>query len=419
MSASTDRKNRQSARATGTDKKTLAAEKELKKQKKEKIKWIIVTAVIVLFFAFVVYLNTGAFYRGINGFTVNYPEDATLGIEAGSRSFSVAECNYVYNMQYMNLVSSYGDYASIIGLDTQKPLDEQQCGMTEEENYTWDQYFADSTKSFLTQLTVLCAYGDKLGIALDDADKAIIDENLATFDAATEYGYANADKFIAGNYGKGTNLKVARQIIELQQLAAKVQQQVSDSFSFTADELAEKYDSVKDDYDKFTYNFYLVKAATEKTTDEEGNEVDAKPTEEALADAKTCAETILAHITDEEMSLADAAKAEVADASVTEQKAVAGSKLESALSEWLVDAARVEGDAAVLESDDGAYVVVFGSRDGNEAPTEESGDLSYRDYVADSLLRDEALDNWSETVLGKVTGTSEVDTAFGMRYVGR
>lgn len=419
MSASTDRKNRQTARTAGTDKKTLAAQKELKKQKREKTKWIIVSVIIVLFFAFVLYLNTGAFYRGINGLTVNYPANAELNIEAGSRSFSVAECNYVYNMQYMNLVSSYGDYTSIIGLNTNQPLDEQQCGMTEEENYTWDQYFVDSTKNFLTQLTILNAYGEKLGITLDDEDMAIIEENLSSFDAATQYGYASPDKFIAGNYGKGANLDIVRDILELQQVAAKVQEYVSGGFTFSADELNEKYESVKNDYDKFDYSFYLVKAATEKTVDDEGNETEEAPTEEALAAAKTTADAIYAHMTDEGMSLADAAKAEVADASVSEKKAVAGSEVEAAVSEWLTNADRVEGDATALKSDDGAYVVVFGSRDGNEAPTEESGDMSYRDFIADSLLRDEALDSWAETTLDKVTAACEVDTAFGMRYVGR
>ena len=42
-----------------------------------------------------------------------------------------------------------------------------------------------------------------------------------------------------------------------------------------------------------------------------------------------------------------------------------------------------------------------------------------RDFIADSLLRDEALDSWAEATLDKVTAACEVDTAFGMRYVGR
>ena len=97
--------------------KTLASQKEEQKKKKEKIKWTVIGVLIVIFFAFVIYLNTGAFYRNLTGITVEYGASEELGIEAGSRSFTVAECNYVYNMQYMNLLNSYGDYASLIGLD--------------------------------------------------------------------------------------------------------------------------------------------------------------------------------------------------------------------------------------------------------------------------------------------------------------
>ena len=117
------------------------------KKKKEKTKWTIIGVLIVVFFAFVIYLNTGAFYRNLTGITVEYNASEELGIEAGSRSFSVAECNYVYNMQYMNILNSYGDYASLIGLDKSKPLDEQKCTISSDtdKDYTWDDYFMDST----------------------------------------------------------------------------------------------------------------------------------------------------------------------------------------------------------------------------------------------------------------------------------
>lgn len=146
MSASTERSSRQTDRYVGSDRKTLSSQKEAQKKKKEKIKWTVIGILIVVFFAFVIYLNTGAFYRNLTGMTVNYNASEELGVKAGSRSFSVAECNYVYNMQYMNIINSYGDYASLIGLDTSKPLDEQKCTMSGDkgEDYTWDDYFMDA-----------------------------------------------------------------------------------------------------------------------------------------------------------------------------------------------------------------------------------------------------------------------------------
>lgn len=42
-----------------TARKTMAAQKEELKKKKEKTKWTIIGVLIVVFFAFVIYLNTG------------------------------------------------------------------------------------------------------------------------------------------------------------------------------------------------------------------------------------------------------------------------------------------------------------------------------------------------------------------------
>lgn len=165
MSASTERKNRQTARSEGSYAKDINAKKEADKKKKQRTKWIIVGVALVIFFAFAIYLNSGALYRSLDALTVKNTE-VTVGdttISAGERGFSVAECNYVYHMQYISLMNTYGDYAStLFKLDTTKPLDEQTCPLNKEgkENYTWDQYFRDATKSQLVQLAAFEAYAE-------------------------------------------------------------------------------------------------------------------------------------------------------------------------------------------------------------------------------------------------------------------
>ena len=417
MSASNERSARQAARTAGSDRRTLASQKEEQKKKKEKTKWIIIGVLIVVFFAFVIYLNTGAFYRNLTGITVEYNASEELGVEAGSRSFSVAECNYIYNMQYMNLLNSYGDYASLIGLDKSKPLDEQKCTMSGDsgENYTWDDYFMDNTKAFLKQLAALEAYAKANDITLDKDDNAIIDEQMATFDDATKYGYASADKFIAGNYGRGCNSAVVRSVMELQQLATKAQQSISDSYSFTASELAKKYESVKDDYDKFTYNFYLVKAET--VTSEDGTT--AAPTDEALSKAMDTANSIKDSMDKDGLSLKKAAQKAVKDAEITSQKAIPGSDTESDLKKWLVSSDRKKGDVTVIKGSTGAYIVQFQSRNDNKEKTTESGDMNLCDYIAQNLLRSEALQKWQTEKLGDITDDAKATTSFGARYIGR
>lgn len=419
MSASTERKNRQTARSEGTYRKDIAAEKEAAKSRKEKIKWTIIGIAIVVFFALVLYLNSGAQYRSFNALTVSNESVSVDGtdIAADSRSFSVAEVNYLYNMSYVNLVSSYGQYISVLGLDTSKPLDEQTCSISGEqsEDYTWDDYFTDAAKNQLTQYAAFEAYAKANGITLDDEDMAEIDEAIDSIsDTAKENNYRSANKFLSANYGKGCNESVVRGIMELQTIATKVQNAIKGEPEYTADELTAKYESVKDDYDKFTYSYYQVAAATEKN--EDGTTAD--PTDEAKAAASKTANDLLAKL-NEGSTFADAVKTVAEDAEVTEKTDVAGSSVETAISEWIKSADRTEGDKTVIDGDTASYVVVFTSRNNNQAPTEESGDMNYCDYVADNLLRSEYLSKWGEDVFNVIIEAFDNETHWASRYVGR
>lgn len=415
MSASTEKRNRQSARVVGSDRRTLASQKEEQKKKKEKIKWTAIAVAVAVFFAFVIYLNTGAFYRNLTGITVEYNASEELGVKAGSRSFSVAECNYIYNAQYMNLINSYGDYASLIGLDTTQPLDEQACTMTGEKNYTWHDYFMDYTEDFLKQLAALEAYAKANDISLDKDDMSAVDEQMKTFDDATKYGYANADKLIAGNYGRGCNTSVVREVLELQQLATKAQESIADSYSFSASELSEKYASVKDDYDKFTYDFYLVAAETEKSEDGTA----AAPTEAALKKAVETANGIKDSMDKDKLTLEKAVQKAVKDAKLTKQSDVSGSGVEEDIAKWLKSSERKKGDVTVIKGSTGAYIVEFKSRDNNKHKTDESGDMNQCDYIAENLLRSEALEKWRDEKLSVITDDAKAVTSFGVRYVGK
>ena len=424
MSASTERKNRQTARSEGSYAKDINAKKEADKKKKQRTKWIIVGVALVIFFAFAIYLNSGALYRSLDALTVKNTE-VTVGdttISAGERSFSVAECNYVYHMQYISLMNTYGDYAStLFKLDTTKPLDEQTCPLNKEgkENYTWDQYFRDATRSQLKQLAAYEAYAGQHDIKLDDDDLKEIDDTIASIaETAKKNNYGSVSKFLAANYGRGCNESVARAIMELQTLAGKVQTSITDVETYTAEQLAEKYDSVKDSYDKFTYSYYLVAAELpEHEHSEDEDEHAHEPTDEAKAAAKATAEEILAKLSDG-TSLADAAKAVVTDAEVKEQTDLAGSSVETALSEWIKSADRKAGDTAVVDSDTGSYVVVFTKRDNNQAPTEESGDQNYCDYVAENLLKQDVLSEWNEHVFSGITEVYKGSYNGSSRYVG-
>lgn len=436
MSSSTERKIRQAARENGTDRKTIAEREAAAKKKKDTIKWTIVGILIFLFIAATVYLNSGLFYRSTTAVTMDNTELAEYNIEAGSRNFSIAEVNFVYNTQVMNIVSYLGDYASYMGLDLSQPLSQQPCSFgaadSEDKSYTWDDYFMEATYTQLKQTAALCAYADYADISLDDEELKAVEDNVAAIaDAAEQNGYSSANKFLGANYGTGCNVALAREMMTEQALAAKVQTVIGESFEYTDKQLSEKYASVADSYDIFAYNYYF--AAAETTADENGNMV---ASEEALAASKATAEEILAAIKDGD-SFADATKnivgqvettvtnedgttsTEMQDAAPTSDENVAGADIPSAISAWLLDAERAENDIDIVESDSGYYVVQFISRDDNKHTTEESGDMLACDYIADGLLRNDDLAAWMEDILAGITEVYSTADRFAIKYVGR
>ncbi len=439
MSASTEKKNRSSARLDGTDKRTVAERKAAEKERKSKIKWIGVAVLIVLVFAAVIYINSGLFFRQATAVTVEYEANDAYGLPAGSRSFSVAEVNYVYGTQFMNISS----YASLFGLDTTKSFDTQVCTLADKgENYTWDDYFMDQSVSYLRQVSVLADYAEKNGIKLGEEELANVDKNIGSLKSAAEKNGYSLDDYIYACYGKGVNEDVVRSMMELEQLAAKVETEQRATYTYTQEQISEKYASVADDYDKFSFDYYYIVAKTEGT-DENGNA--NAPTEESLAEAKAQAEKMrasLAHggdFTELVKAYEDAngiekpasESGETKEAGPTVVEAAAGNTISStagsssgtlypeALEKWVKSADRTSGEIAVVEIEGaGYYVVRFNERDNNQAPTEESGDMNYCDYVADALLRNEAVKEWEDGIIGKDQKITS-STGFAARYVGR
>lgn len=437
MSSSTERKNRQAARKNGTDRKSIAEREAAEKKRKDKIKWTAIGIAVALFIIAVIYLNSGLFYRSSTAVTVDNTALEAYNIEAGSRDYSVAEVNYIYNSQLLNILSYFGSYASYLGLDTSKPLDQQPCAMggqtedAEAETYTWDDYFMEATASHIKELSALCAYAEYADITLDEEDMKAIDENIAALDeAAKANGYKSANKFLAANYGTGCNVALVRDMLEQEALASKVQSTISDSFEYTDKQLKEAYAKAADSYDTFDYDYYYV--AAETTTDAEGNET---ATEEALAAAKETADKLL-ETAKEADNFADAIKdvigqievpvtgengvttVEKQDAAPTKGEDIAGAELPTEISKWLLDE-REAGDMEVIEAKTGCYVVKFYERDNNQHKTEESGDMLACDYIADGLLRTDDLNAWLEDVLAGIQDIYTSTDRFAIKYVGR
>ena len=361
MSASTEKKNRQAAREAGTDKKTLALEKEAQERAKSKRRWTLGTIAVAVLIALVILINSPLTYRS-TAYTV------------GSRNFSAAEVSYQYANQYNNFASQYGNYASMFGLDTSNGingLDKQDCPLM--EGSSWKDYFLDAAKNAMLQTTALTDYAAANGITLDEAETA---EVMSAFDGVKEtartYGYGSADKMFAANYGAGVTQKLVENAYMESTLANKVVTEVTEGFTYTPEQLEEQYQSYEGTRDYYAYSYVFV-AAEQVDPDGEDGEEPAAATEETLAAAKATAQAVVeAYKTAEGATPAERLSAAAAAEGQTslDLTRTAGSSLVAA-KEWMMDSARRAGDIT-LDADssaNGAYVVVYIGRDDNHYNT--------------------------------------------------
>lgn len=118
------------------------------------------------------------------------------------------ELQIYYWIEFYNFMNSYGAYASMFGLDTNSPLD-QQASM--QEGSTWEQYFLEAAALHYNENYALAQAAYAGGYTISDEDAA----NLADMDdpdgnfaaEATEYGYESVEAYIQANFGNGVSVE--------------------------------------------------------------------------------------------------------------------------------------------------------------------------------------------------------------------
>ena len=377
MSASTERKLRQAARAAGTDKKMLAAQEAAKQKKKSQTRWTLGTIAVVLLIALILFLDSGFLYTHTTALTI------------GDKNYSPAEVNYYYANEYHTLVNQYGSYISLFGLDTSSGisgLEKQSCPMLDDGS--WRDYFLQSAQENMRQVKALTDYAKANDISLDEEEIAQVDESIAQLsDYAKTAGYSSANNLLAANYGNGVTTDVVRQASLDTALATKAYSVVSEGLSYTAEELEAAYQGFNGEQDLFDFLTYNVAAAVEEG--EEAPSDIAKVEAHADADAVYMAYADGADIEDIQERFAVAVDSQFEGEAPTVRSGVYGSNLSDVYKEWLMDAGRQAGDAAVFDNDSGSWIVVFVAREDNHYPTanirhiliqaEASEDGSYSD----------------------------------------
>ena len=391
MSASTERKNRQAARAAGTDKKMLAAQQAAENKKKSKRRWTIGTIAVAVLIALILFLDSGFLFTH------------TTALSIGDEKYTPAEVSFQYASSYYTMLNQYGSYASLFGLSGGiGSLGNSQSMFGEG---TWKEYFLDQAVTTLTQTKALTDYAAANGISLDEEELASVEDQVAQLEeTAKANGYKSADNLLGANYGNGVTLAVMRQATTDTTLAAKAYTTYRDGLSYTSEQLEEEYQSYNGDSDIFSFMLYTLTAAVE-----EGAE---GPTEEALTETHADAEAVSMAFTDGD-DIDDVQ--ERFNAAVDSQfegqvpalrQNVAGSSLGADYKEWMLEEGREEGDVFVADTSTGSVVVVFLSRSDNHyatvnvrhilvmAEADEEGNYSEEALAAARERAEEILAEW-------------------------
>lgn len=374
MSSSSKKKLRKEQESAKLTEKQRSAQKEARKTNLYTIAFVAVMA-IVLVVAICVGVNQTITSHGVR-------EKKTVAMTVNDHKISNAELNYFYMDYVNNFYNTYGSYASMLGLDATKPLDEQV--IDEENGTTWADNFMESAKENAKSVYALADEAKSVGFTLSEEDQAALDNNLSNMSLyAKLYGYSDMNAFLKAQYGHGATEETYRAYSELRALASAYQTHYSESLTYSDADLRA---ADSEAYDAYTYNTYYLAASRfleGGTTAEDGT---TTYTDEERAAAVAAAEEAAKSLTGEEIAtLADLDAAIAAlpvNADTTASSSAHADTLSTAISgtyaDWVKDDARKEGDITYVASTststgedgsettttDGYYVIYYiGSND--------------------------------------------------------
>ncbi len=349
MSASTERKNRQAARAAGTDKKQIAAREAAEKARKTRRKWIIGTSIVALCILLILFFSSSLFYRVISAETI------------GSRTFSAAQVNS------FKPIVNYEAYSYYMGAENARTyLDNNLVDISARLDYAEEQ-------------------GLRLTSAEKDQAKVMANNKLAQIEEYAAQSGADASTFISHYYGAGVSAGMIRSCYEDMFLAQKAVFHKFCQLQYTPEDLEAYCAEHPEETERCSYAFYLLPADGTHTA------VEAKASADDLVEStRLCMEEAPDALT----ALQDALAEVLPNAEPTLRTNMAILSAEPDLRAWLAEEGRAAGDLASIEASDGSgcYVVLFLERCDTQPMVAVRHILIRAEAAEDGSISDEAKD---------------------------
>ena len=309
-------------------------------------------------------------------------ERATTAAVVDGNKLSTVDMNYYYydainefRSDLSAQAQGYEDYylQEQLKLNPNLPVTEQ---INPETGKPWSEYFMEKALENAKSDFAFAKAAKAANFTLPEEDRATLDSMVSSLELyAQAYGVANANKFLQGTYGFGSNVKNYMAYLERCALADAYIAHHHDSLSFTKKDYS-KYDKDVNNFNAYTYDClylsytdFLTGEATESNAEERNNA--------AREAARLAAEKLATCTTLDELK----AMAETIEVSKNSKLAVQTcindphTKINSNLSKWLADSARKDGELACItnvgtdnETINGYYIAIFHSKCENTTP---------------------------------------------------
>ena len=342
------------------EKRRIEEEKERKAQKRLKIGSIVIIAAIAA--AIVISIGLSAYGK--------YSALHNPYIKIGDHDVTRVEYDYYYNNSVNSYISMYGSFLSYMGLDTSSDFSKQQYT----DNMTWKDYFDQMTVSQITQVKALVDDAAAQGFTYDTAeDMSAFDTELAAQAESESLSQAEAYTSLYGQYATAERI---RPFAEENMLATAYFEHLTEINKPGDEEVQEYYEANKNNYDKVDYRSFPFRGNVAEDASEEDI---AKVMDELKVKAEAMEKAVKAGEDFEALCVENAIddQKDLYGGDDKEGSLIEGgsySAAPAAISDWLFDEARKEGDTTILpdETNHNYYVVEFIKRSNDEQTTNSS-----------------------------------------------
>ena len=226
---------------TKYDRKMEARRKAAEKEKREKL-----TLRIVGFALLAALVGTSAYF-GVTRFVDVHTATTEPYVSIGDHQLTQLEYEYYYNTSVSNYISSYSYFLSYMGLDTEKPLDEQQYS----ETMTWKDYFEQTTCEQLRQEYALIDDAKANGFEYDTTED--YNNYITTAKETAKNANQTLAQYFKASFGDYATVSNVKPFMEQSYYARAYYDKLLEDHTPDDATVAAYYEAHKADYDKVSY----------------------------------------------------------------------------------------------------------------------------------------------------------------------